>query len=41
MAPKAKAAVRFAENTRNSAIICSLRNMSEAIEDRTGTAIRK
>lgn len=41
MAPKVKAAVRFAENTRNSAIICSLRSMSEAIAGRTGTVIRK
>jgi carbamate kinase len=41
MAPKVKAAVRFAENTGNRAIVCSLKNISEAIADRTGTVIRK
>lgn len=41
MAPKVRAAVRFAENTRNSAIICSLTNMSEALAGRTGTVIHK
>ena len=40
MAPKVKAAVRFAENTRNSAVICSLRQMGEAIAGRAGTVIR-
>jgi carbamate kinase len=41
MAPKVKAAVRFAENTGNRAIVCSLKNISEAIAGRTGTVIRK
>ncbi len=41
MAPKVRAAVRFAENTRNSAIICSLTNMGEALAGRTGTVIHK
>ncbi len=41
MEPKVKAAVRFAENTGNRAIVCSLKNISEAIAERTGTVIRK
>ena len=41
MAPKVRAAVRFVENTRNSAIICSLTKMSEALAGRTGTVIHK
>lgn len=41
MAPKVKAAVRFAENTGNRAIVCSLKDISEAITGKTGTVIRK
>jgi carbamate kinase len=41
MAPKVKAAVRFAENTGNRAIICSFTNIFEAIAGRAGTVVRK
>lgn len=41
MAPKVRAAVRFAEDTRNTAIICSLKKMEEALAERTGTIVRK
>lgn len=41
MAPKVRAAVRFAENTGNSAIICSLKKMGEALARRSGTIVCK
>ncbi len=41
MAPKVRAAVRFAENTGKRSIICSLTNILEALAGRAGTAIHK
>jgi carbamate kinase len=41
MAPKVRAAVRFAENTGSSAIICSLAKIGTALTGRTGTVVRK
>ncbi len=41
MAPKVRAALRFAENTGNRAIICSLKKIGEALVERTGTIVRK
>jgi carbamate kinase len=41
MAPKVRAAVRFAENTGNSSIICSLEKMSQALPGRSGTIVRR
>lgn len=41
MAPKVRAAVRFAENTGNRAVICSFTNIFEAIAGRTGTVVHK
>ncbi len=41
MAPKVRAAVRFAENTGKRSIICSLTNILEALSGRTGTVIHK
>ncbi|HKZ62740.1 MAG TPA: hypothetical protein VJZ68_10080 [Nitrososphaera sp.] len=41
MAPKVRAAIRFAEKTGNSSVICSLENISEALSGRTGTIVHK
>jgi carbamate kinase len=41
MAPKVRAAMRFAENTGNSAIICNLAKLSKALTGRAGTIVHK
>lgn len=41
MAPKVRSAIRFAENTGNSAVICGLEKMNQALAGKSGTIVHK